>query len=1363
MKPTADERSSATLRRKRHAFRRHLMEQFEARLMLAAHDGSESLVAMESEWASLSENHPGLRAGNPVSAEPSVDPNALQSVLETWEAGSDERASILLPVSTGINQDSLDGEWAASEQALAEVPRQLILVDSGIEGYQQLISGIRGDLAEHAGAEIHVIDSARDGITQITQLLASKSDIGGIHILSHGSSGSLQLGNSQLSLQTMESQLDELRSWNASLSHGGDILIYGCNVAEGESGVDFVYELAQATGADVAASTDLTGAVHLGGNWTLETHTGRIQTSALLLGSAGEFDGILKDISAGNRDSVFTITTGNVTVPDGDPAQHSFTNENSEPVELIGSANHTNTFVFQSIPDLSVEARNQSRINGNGGAGIIDFMGFGDGNTELRFEIADLAQANSQGVAVSSNNAPVFSNIVRVQTLYGGKGPTTFAISDGWDQDLELSTANAVSLALRTATLDLTGLSANVDGAIDSKGVVTVKAMSAGVQRTATALSVKAVQIGNGQHLALDLSSITNEVEITVANNQVSVKTDAFGVVTFQKVNRLVLANAKNSIKFVGGGSIAQIVPPAAPDANKFKIALDYSAFGRSAQVNMQTAINLASGQLGVAQRSPNVQPTSAGEANWQIYSNLATGDNPRPFTLAYGGTITPQITFNPASAAATRAAIATQLEQLNLVKNAAELGGPGDDGSIDHPLEFSVQAANATTPSLNSASALAVLTRIHAPGNPDNYRLQVNGDGGRFTLSGLDNDGNMASADVEIIEARADSNVLQTAIFNAFGVNATVTGTGTEKSPWRIALAGAGPQITIIDTRQLTDSTGTRFITLVNTTAAVDATLDEWTLFTRNQIANPTAPAPSGKFRIQVDTADGTGYTAPLRYDADPSEVEKALKNLTLAIDNGGMADLLRDVTVAGHGGGTFLANQPQSPWVVRFADKAYDLQGGQITLSMLNVPVGVASQSASGFGGAVGTQGMLAGLPIVEITGSANDDDAFYISGDRSITIRTGNGNQNSVVGANVRDNIIGGASQDTVSGGDGSDAIDGAGGTDFLSGGLGDDTIAGGPTNAPDWIFGGPGDDSSLSGGDGDDWIYGGIGNDILSGGHHDDHLFGGPGNNRLYGEQGTDTLQGGDDDDPLLDGGSEADFLYGNGGVDILRGGPGNDELTGGPGDDQIFGEDDNDTIWFGDDWGSDTVDGGKNNDTANFSRFTGKLNVTIHAKPDPATVAPNVSVKPDTAAAPTTLSSVENIIGGPGWNTYTVEANWSGTLTIDDSASGSMGTLDLTKETRAVDIEFNGANVIVRRGAVDDEGLAAGQITIASIGRIRVGQGTTTINISNPNSVPNVTLLPPSDDVADNHRVVIDMGGGATSTVNLAGAVNLSNQ
>jgi Domain of unknown function (DUF4347) len=78
---------------------------------------------------------------------------------------------------------------------------------------------------------------------------------------------------------------------------GGELLIYGCNLAKGAEGHRFIADLASLTGATVTAATDYTGAFALGGNWHLAARTGALNTAALRI---DDYAGLL------NLDSVMT-------------------------------------------------------------------------------------------------------------------------------------------------------------------------------------------------------------------------------------------------------------------------------------------------------------------------------------------------------------------------------------------------------------------------------------------------------------------------------------------------------------------------------------------------------------------------------------------------------------------------------------------------------------------------------------------------------------------------------------------------------------------------------------------------------------------------------------------------------------------------------------------------------------------------------------------------------------------------------------------------------------------------------------------------------------------------------------------------
>ena len=117
------------------------------------------------------------------------------------------------------------------------------------------------------------------GIEQITNALANQKDIEAVHILSHGSEGSLKLGSDILNGNDIENFNTQLKQWGNALTENGDILLYGCDAAAGDTGKNFVKRLSEITGADIAASDNLTGNAAKGGDWDLEIVTGQIEAA----------------------------------------------------------------------------------------------------------------------------------------------------------------------------------------------------------------------------------------------------------------------------------------------------------------------------------------------------------------------------------------------------------------------------------------------------------------------------------------------------------------------------------------------------------------------------------------------------------------------------------------------------------------------------------------------------------------------------------------------------------------------------------------------------------------------------------------------------------------------------------------------------------------------------------------------------------------------------------------------------------------------------------------------------------------------------------------------------------------------------
>ncbi|WP_178119528.1 Ig-like domain-containing protein [Pseudomonas sp. SCB32] len=187
------------------------------------------------------------------------------------------------------------------------VRKEVVFVDTRVPDYQTLLKDISPD------AEVVLLSTDKDGVQQIADALAGRHDIDAIHIISHGDSGVLLLGNGPLFEGNLARYSTQLHDIGQALTADGDILLYGCDVGAGTAGRDFLSQLAGITDADIAASTDATGGSAKGGNWDLEIATGAIAAShALDLARLDSYDHLLVTTSVSSLTALkAAIATGN--------------------------------------------------------------------------------------------------------------------------------------------------------------------------------------------------------------------------------------------------------------------------------------------------------------------------------------------------------------------------------------------------------------------------------------------------------------------------------------------------------------------------------------------------------------------------------------------------------------------------------------------------------------------------------------------------------------------------------------------------------------------------------------------------------------------------------------------------------------------------------------------------------------------------------------------------------------------------------------------------------------------------------------------------------------------------------------------
>ncbi|MCL6338828.1 tandem-95 repeat protein [Pectobacterium carotovorum subsp. carotovorum] len=256
----------------------------------------------------------GAIAATATQAETGNSSDATASSHPTQTANHSAEAASENNTSSDQNSATHDITTDVVVQAVAgEITRkEAVFIDTAVTDYQTLIGNVP------AGVDVFLLDSSKDGLSQLATWAETHKGYDAIHILSHGSEGQVRLGNLTLDSATAVERSADLAKFGTALTQDGDLLLYGCDIAQ-DTGKSFVSLLAQLTQADIAASDDLTGATAKGGDWQLETTVGKIETTNAALGAiAQEYNSLLASPTYGTNDfSQFSGTTPFVNVQPG--------------------------------------------------------------------------------------------------------------------------------------------------------------------------------------------------------------------------------------------------------------------------------------------------------------------------------------------------------------------------------------------------------------------------------------------------------------------------------------------------------------------------------------------------------------------------------------------------------------------------------------------------------------------------------------------------------------------------------------------------------------------------------------------------------------------------------------------------------------------------------------------------------------------------------------------------------------------------------------------------------------------------------------------------------------------------------------
>lgn len=1021
----------------------------------------------------------------------------------------------------------------------------LVLIDSAVQDYQDLVNGV------HPDYEVHVLASDQDGIAQIDQLLAQRSNLESIHIISHGRPGELLLGSAQLSLTTIEHYTKTLQSWAKSLKQQAAILLYGCQVAAAQQGRAFIQKLHELTGATIAASANLTGHADLGGDWLLEATTGEIAFQPAFQPQVLE---AYPHVLAVLVDETFRGT--DVT---------------AKPwlfgVGTEGSANPFLTARPDPLPSTNGLPGSATPIDtdGNGALRLTN-----NTNDQAAFAIYNSAIASNAGLSITfdffaynglgTNGARPGGDGISFFLIDGTQSPTTagaFGGSLGYAQK-QIDGIDGIVGGYLGIGLDEYGNFSNpgdfpngtgqrVGGPGEVQDSISIRGAGAGQTGYAFIAGSGSLPGGIDNVAATNREDATRTARIDITPAGIlSVKIDLNNDGDFLDVGEAPAATSNINIITANGGAI--------PANFKFGFA---SSTGDATNIHevrnlvistFSTPPTVTNSTLNVSPNSTiNVTGLSGTDAETSIASYTIVTVPPTTQGTLYLG--------NPLAGgtAVTAGQVLTpdQLPQLFFQSQPGFTGssftyiGTDTDGdnsqtpgtvtlgvSSNQPPAVSNTSFNVTPGSLTSVSNLPATDSDGSIASYTIVTLPPNGQGTLY-LGEPSSGGTPVTQGQVITPAQLGQLFFQpTSGFNGTSFTFTATdNTGTiAATPATVTLNRINNQPPVLPGNSTTNVPSDDPLTLGGLTGTdPDGSISSYII---------TTIPPETQGTLFIGQPNGGGTPVTQGQILSPAQLEQLVfrpgpgfTNTSFtyaAVDDTGAVSSPRTITLSSSATNPGLSETPG-------CEPGKKLKGSNGKNTLVGTP---DSDRLRGLNG----NDRLRGKACDDRLDGGKGNDKLF-GNDARDTLRGQQNNDQLDSGKGI-DFLNGGLGRDRLRGKLGDDTLYGRRGKDTLNGNGGDDSARGG--FGQDKIRGGNGDDF-LDGNQSDDRVNGGKGDDVVGGGLRKDRLLGKSGSDTLYGRRGNDNLKGGSEDD-ILFGGFGRDVITGGGGADTLQGEGGRDRFV-----------------------------------------------------------------------------------------------------------------------------------------------------------------------------------------------------------------------
>ena len=90
---------------------------------------------------------------------------------------------------------------------------ELVFVDPATPDHQQLLDDLLSQEDDYRQFEVVMLEADRDGVAQISDILAGFRELDAVHIISHGSDGAIRIGNTTLDQASLNAASEEIESW----------------------------------------------------------------------------------------------------------------------------------------------------------------------------------------------------------------------------------------------------------------------------------------------------------------------------------------------------------------------------------------------------------------------------------------------------------------------------------------------------------------------------------------------------------------------------------------------------------------------------------------------------------------------------------------------------------------------------------------------------------------------------------------------------------------------------------------------------------------------------------------------------------------------------------------------------------------------------------------------------------------------------------------------------------------------------------------------------------------------------------------------------------------------------------------------